>query len=83
MAKPSPEPTPPHVIEKFRLVCRDNNHDAEMLRQERLRNYQDSDRAYQLERLKNISQNIPDEFRVNFINRWATWKINQDNIEHG
>ena len=69
MSKSSPDPTPAHVIEKFQLVCLDDKHDREMLRQERLRKYHDSDRVLQLERLKNISQNIPDELRANFARR--------------
>ena len=63
------EPTPKRLIDKFELVCLDDNHDRMMLRQERLRQYHDSDRAFQMERLKKFSQKIPEHITNIFIER--------------
>lgn len=77
------EPTPKHLIDQFELVCLDDNRDRQALRQERLRRYHDSDRVHQLERLKKISQNIPEELRVVFINRMNTKSVaNLGDTEH-
>ncbi len=78
------EPTPKHLIDKFELVCLDDNRDRQALRQERLRQYHDSDRAHQFERLKKISQNISEELRADFINKLTTKStVSQDDTEYG
>ena len=69
MSKPYHEPTPAHLINKFQLVCLDNNHDMRGLRAMRLRQYHDSDRVFQMERLKNFSQKIPEHITNIFSER--------------